>query len=644
MRVRFGSDVLRDFEQALRREWVCPNGLGGWSSSTVIGINTRKYHGLLVSSERMLLLSKLDEEVSFDNGSFSLSANEYPGTIYPDGFKYLDSFELDGFPVFSYSLPGVSVKKTVFPLRMQDSVSIDYRIQSEKEIKMRIFPLVNFRSVYSTTKAGSIPFSQTSGANFAVLNNNLALCSDKAKYVPSGLPEPKRWHVGMLYREDRARGEEFMDSHYCPGSFEVSLPAGDSSFRIVCGTGQVEKLKLQARDSGLLHRELQRIWRLHKYKNDFLDSLSETADSFIVHGGAIIAGYHWFSEWGRDSVVSLPGLCLATGRFAEAKSVLLRLSKHCKNGLIPNTLSPPAYNSADASLWFAHAAYQHYKYTHDLHFAGRMLEAIEEIIHSYSKRIPAGAFGVAQPFPLLRMDSDSLLSCGTQDTNLTWMDAVVSGRPVTPRNGKPVEINALWYNAIMVAHEFSEALGTDGADYHSLAEHVKKSFQKFWNPKEGCLFDILDPNDPSVRPNQIFALSLPFRLLDLEKEKLIINKIQAELLTPYGLRSLSPKDRKYIPVYCPKNERAYHNGTVWPYLLGPFISAYLRVYGRSRSTLDNAKFLLEPFQKHMSERGIGCISEVFDGGAPHNPGGCISQAWNTAELLRVCIEEKLFET
>ncbi len=653
MGVRFGRDFLSDYGEAIRREWVLSNGLGGWCSSTVPGVNTRKYHGLLVSSEKKLLLSKLEEEVLSGNNTFRLSASEYPGTVYPDGLRYLDSFELEGFPVFSYSLPGVSVRKAVFPVRMQDSVSIDYHVHSEKEIKMRIFPLVNFRSIYSTTKAGSIPFTQTSGAGFAVLNSNLAMCSDRAGYVPSGLPEPKRWNVDMLYREDRARGEEFLDSHYCPGSFEVSLPAGDSSFRIACGSVPLERLKLQARDSSLLHRELQRIWRLHRYKNDFLDGLSEAADSFIVRGSAIIAGYHWFSEWGRDSLISLPGLCLATGRHAEARSVLLRLSRHCRNGLIPNILSPPAYNSADASLWFVHAACQYYRYTHDLHFAGKMLETIEQIIHSYSKGVPAGAFGAAKDFPLVRMDSpqdiplvrlgsDFLLSCGAEDTNLTWMDATENGRPITPRNGKPVELNALWYNALMAAHELSEALGTDGDEYHSLAENVKKSFQKFWNPQEGCLFDVLEPDDPSVRPNQLFALSLPFNLLELAKERLILEKLQSELLTPYGLRSLSPKDRRYVPIYCPKNERAYHNGAVWPYLLGPFISAYLRVHGRSRSALDNARVLLEPFKKHLYERGLGCISEVFDGGAPHNPGGCISQAWNTAELLRVCLEEKLF--
>jgi len=641
MRVRFDSDFIRDFEQAIKREWLVPNGFGGWSSSTVLGINTRKYHGLLVSSGRKLLLSKLEEELSFENSSFRLSANEYPGTLYPDGFRYIDSFELDCFPVFHYSLPGVSVKKTVFPLHMQDSVCVEYSINSEKGAKLRVFPLINSRSVYSTTRPNSLPFSQQAYARSFVLNGNLSLCSDLAGYLPSVLPDEKKWYQSMLYREDRARGEEFADSHYCPGSFEVSLPVGSSSFRILCGTAPLEKLRAQVLDSSLLHRELQRIWRLHSTGNEFLDGLRESADSFVISSGrerSVVAGYHWFSEWGRDSLISLPGLCLATGRFSDAKSILTHFSRFCRNGLMPNTLSPPAYNSADASLWFAHAAYQYYLHTKDLHFSGKMLEVIEEVIHNYSKGISLGCKSA------IKMGSDSLLSCGTPDTNLTWMDATVGGKPVTPRNGKPVEINALWYNALKIACELSEKLGVDGEEYHHLSEGVKASFRKFWNPKEACLFDVLGPDDPSVRPNQLFALSLPFRMIEHAKEKLILEKLQSELLTPFGLRSLSPKDKKYIGVYCPKNERAYHNGAVWPYLSGPFISAYLRVNGHSPESKKYAISLLEPFKRHMSERGLGGISEVFDGNPPHNPGGCISQAWNTAELLRVCIGEKLFET
>ena len=383
------------------------------------------------------------------------------------------------------------------------------------------------------------------------------------------------------------------------------------------------------------------------FKDVFSQKLVKASDSFIVKRSStgscsIIAGYHWFADWGRDAMISLPGLTLVTGRFDDARDILKTFAKNCSKGLIPNRFADnptdlPSYNSVDASLWFIHALGRYYNYTQDAEFIVDMWHVVENIMEKYQQ---GTSFGIG-------MDEEGLLK---HEGQLTWMDAKIGDYEVTPRSGKACEINALWYNALCTAAHLAETIDRNPLTYHELSHSVKESFNKyFWNPYLECLYDCIpvkdnniNENDKSVRPNQVFALSLPFTMLNRKKEKLILKKITEELLTPYGLRSLSQNDIRYSGRYegdQVSRDRAYHNGTVWPWLMGPFVTAHTKVHKKSEPSIEYCRQLLLNFEPHLAEACIGTISEVFDGDFPHKPGGCISQAWSVAEILRAWVED-----
>jgi len=595
-----------------RKEWLVSNGLGGYASSTVIGLNTRIYHGLLVAStgglERLVVVSSLDEEVHTNMDVYRLAVHRYPGVVYPQGFRYLEEFRFYPNPTFVYQAGGVRVVKTleIWGNRLKSSYQV-----AGGECIFRVYPLVNLRNFHSVTRAGDISFHQTPARHSTTLISGpwrVRLFSDRAEYHQRG-----EWYYNFEYDREKERGLAWQEDNYSPGYFEIKI-IDDGNFYIT---------------AELVPSQPAPNWPQAKGPISGLEAaLERTAPSFIVKKGdetTIVAGYHWFSEWGRDAMISLPGLTLVTGRFKEAGEILRTTASRSRGGVIPNHMEggKAAYNSSDASLWFIYALGEYYRYTGDARLVGELTPTVCQIIEGYQE----GTGGI-------KMEEDCLIF---SPAGFTWMDARVNNIPVTPREGKPVEINALWYHALQRAAEL-----TGIEEYLETASRVKKSFQKFWNPEKGCLYDVIDTpqgsNDATVRPNQVFAVF--FNLLPLEQKRGILEVVTRELLTPYGLRTLPSYHPDYRGRYVGSpgdRDAAYHQGTVWPWLLGPYITSLIRT---GMETPHRAGRLLEPIERHLQDAGLCTISEIFDGDPPHHPRGCISQAWSVAEILR-CIREDI---
>jgi len=667
-------EVLSRFEDAIKKEWLVTNGLGGYASSTVLGLNTRKYHGLLVAafhppSDRRVCLEKVDEEVSIGNDTYLLGTNEFQDRVSPRGYDFLTKFAISPFPTFTYNVQNIEVQRTVFMPYEKNAVVILYKVlnRTDFDVKFRAFPLLNWRHFHSITekrRTSQEPVqSQQDGevcVKFDFPKSALAMTTIGGRYFAEG-----KWIEGMLYREEAARGESCLDDCYQSGVFSFEVKAHkNGNFAIAVAADEnvdtarriIAEIPTNSYDMNvLLDNEVERRANyLTKFRethsgvqmSEWLNTLVLATDEFIVKWSdvrrrAVIAGYHWFESWGRDTFISLPGLMLVTGRFQDARDVFLGFSKYCKDGLIPNYVpdlpAKPAYNSVDASLWFVNAVLQYLKYTGDYDLVQeRLWETLRTIIDSHVKGTVFDIY----------MDSDGLLSHGGQ---LTWMDATVDGKAVTPRAGKAVEVQALWYNALrimeMLANRFNEK--SESERYAAVAKKAKKSFaEKFWNPERNCLFDVIndEARDDSLRPNQILAASFDFTMLDSLRNEMIVDFVQHELLTPVGLRTLVKNDTRYQGVYSGdrrSRDNAYHNGTVWPWLLGPFATAFVRVKNQSEyqhdSTLRN--LFEEFFGRQILEGGLGAISEVFDGDPPYLPRGCVAQAWSLAEPLRVYIED-----
>lgn len=668
-------ETLSRFELAIRKEWLTTNGLGGYASSTVLGLNTRKYHGLLVAAlrppgDRRVILTKLDEDVGIGDDVYRLGTNEFQDGFYPHGCSYLKEFSVSPFPKYVYAMPRTEVQKAIFMPYGKNVVIALYSILNNNSLdaKIQIFPIVNSRQFHSVTDRGStrIEFVQKLDGNRVEISQKppqpvLIMEATDAGYFAEG-----KWIERLYLREEAHRGETCLDDCYQPGYFETTTKAGESKdFAIVAVAGEDEdsarEVLAQLPSTGeglkaLCNDELSRCENLllgfyetrrSVHRDSWLNWLVLAADAFSVQGRndgerALIAGYHWFESWGRDTFTSLPGLMLATGKFDYARRIFLSFKNHCKQGLIPNLLpeqtGQPVYNTVDATLWFVNATLQYLKYTGDFRFVREQLwETLKSIVENHVK---GTSFDI-------RVDTDGLLSHGAQ---LTWMDASIKGKPVTPREGKAVEIQALWYNALrtvqLLAKNFREK--SEAERYAQMAEKTRKSFtEEFWNTKTGCLYDVVNWNerDGSLRPNQILAVSLDFNMLDSLRNERVIDVVQRELLTPCGLRTLSRNDLRYCRVYSGDREsrdKAYHNGTVWPWLLGPFATAFLKTRGYSESARGLAlNFLMPLFNVKTSEAGLGTLSEIFDGEPPHASGGCIAQAWSVAEPLRAYVEDIL---
>ncbi|MCJ7422668.1 glycogen debranching enzyme N-terminal domain-containing protein [Candidatus Bathyarchaeota archaeon] len=666
-------ETLSRFEESIQKEWIITNGLGGYASSTVLGINTRKYHGLLVAafhppSDRRVCLEKLDEEVIIGNNAYRLGANEFQNGIFPQGYSFLREFALSPFPKHVYRVENVEIQKTVFMPHHENAVVVLYKVHnsSDHAVKVRSFPLINLRHFHSVTdRWRSTQPSQAQKERETIISVTapdavLALEATNGQYHAE-----EKWVEDIYYRQEAERGESCLDDCYESGFFEVGIGAnGTQSFAVTTAAGESEKTAKDAlskipaatHELGVLYEKekerhenyLTKFYEAHSRipESVWLSSIVLATRMFIVNdlnfrSKAVIAGYHWFEVWGRDAFVSLPGLTLINGKFEDAREVFLSFKKHCRQGLIPNflpdRLEQPAYNSVDATLWFVNSVLQYLKYTGDFRFVEEQLwETMKSIIDNH----------VRGTFFDIHVADDGLLSHGPQ---LTWMDASVNCQPVTPRKGKAVEVQALWYNALrtmeLLANKFEEK--NDCERYARMAERAKSSFSgKFWNTEMNCLFDAIDEygKDNSLRPNQIIALALDFTMLDNIKNEKVLDVVKRELLTPYGLRTLARNNPKYVGCYAGdrrSRDEAYHNGTVWPWLLGQFTTAFLKTRGHSEFWREWAlKNLLMPLlTEQVFAAGLGVLSEVFDGDSPHAPKGCITQAWSIAEILRAYVED-----
>jgi predicted glycogen debranching enzyme len=645
--IQFDHGVCHDLAAATSREWLETNGLGGFASSTIIGLNTRRYHGLLTAATkppvgRFVLLSKLEETVVIRDDRVDLSSNQYPGTIHPRGFEYQQEFRLDPFPVFTYRIGELVIEKSVFMLHGENTVVVQYRASEDCRLEVR--PLIAFRDFHSTTHENS------------AINGKVKFGPGQASITPyPGLPTlylshngaeaelASDWYHNFEYCEERNRGLDFHEDLYHPLTLTFDLTSKLTA-AVIASTAQHDAADAQVYERYECSRR-SKISASAPVHDDFVQTLTLAADQFIAQRGSlktIIAGYHWFGDWGRDTMIALPGLTLVTGHHTIARDILLAFAKHVDQGMLPNIFpdagDTPEYNTVDATLWYFEAVRQYVEYSKDFDLVqDQLYSVLADIIDCHLRGTRYG----------IKVDpQDGLLRAGEPGVQLTWMDAKVGDWVVTPRIGKPVEIQALWYNALRTMECFATHFGnTDSATrYADLAARTHASFNgEFWYGLGQYLFDVVDGHgDASLRPNQVIATSLKYSMLSSERARLVLNKVEQHLLTPFGLRTLPPGDSRYMRSYggdTLRRDSAYHQGTVWPWLLGPFVSGYVKTFGRNKDTVKKVQGWLEPLQVHLTQAGLGSISEIFCAEAPHTPCGCIAQAWSVAEVLRALVED-----
>lgn len=649
--MRFANRPGADLDSALGKEWLETNGMGGFASSTIVGLNTRRYHGLLIAAThppvgRMALLSKFEETLIVAGERFDLSANHYPGVVHPQGYLNLEEFRLDPFPIFVYKAGIVTIEKRVFLVQGENTAVIEYELLTPSACQLEIRPLIAFRDYHSLTHRNDslnrrfdtaprcvtiAPYSGLPALHFA---------HDAASVDTTG-----DWYFNFCYRLEEERGLDAREDLFNPFVLKFDLTNARSA-AVIASTGQRSIFEV----TELREREIERrasIRDAAPAADAFVRDLTAAADQFIVKRGdlqTVIAGYHWFSDWGRDTMIALTGLTLTTGRFEIAKNILRTFAGAVDRGMLPNRWpdagETPEYNTVDATLWFFEAAGALARYTSDYDFVFTDLWDVLNSIVDWHLR--GTRFGI-------HVNDLGLVECGEPGSQLTWMDAKIGDRPITPRKGMPVEIQALWYNALLTMKDFAIHRNDNAASqkFGALAERAKESFENlFWNESAACLFDVVDGEmrDASIRPNQIFAVSLTYPILTGERAARVLERVERDLLTPRGLRSLSRDDPHYHGHYQGPpwiRDAAYHQGAVWSWLLGPFATAYLRVHEYSTPAREKAEGWLRSFEEHLREAGLGQISEIFDGDAPHTPRGCIAQAWSVGEILRALVEDVL---
>lgn len=668
MMIRFNQDECSDLATSLKREWLETNGIGGYASSTIIGLNARRYHALLMAAtkppiERFALLSKLEETLIVNGTRYELSANRYPNTIYPRGYEYLTAFRLDPFPIFTYTIAGFTLEKALWMIYGENSVVVQYTLQTtdasatiNTACQLELRPLAAFRDYHHIAHENDaldrrieIGESLVSFTPYAHMPT-LYLAHDASSVERTGY-----WYRNFEYEMERERGLDYREDLFNPLMlrYAFDLDSSDAArVSLIASTKARDAARADVyRADEKLRRQTIRAAAPTTHVDfaigDLLSDLACAADQFIVARGAektVIAGYHWFGDWGRDTMIALPGLTLTTGRAAIARSILQVFAHYIDRGMLPNRFPDegerPDYNTVDATLWYFEAV--------------RALLAAspadEEFVHAqlYDHLAEIIAWHVRGTRYNIRVDTDGLLASGAEGTQLTWMDAKVGDWVVTPRRGKPVEIQALWYNALCVMRDLAARYADDARRrrYDEMAAHAKENFNRaFWNKEAACLYDVIDETgrpDASLRPNQIFAVSLAHTMLESERSRAVVAAVERELLTPYGLRSLAPSDSQYRGRYegdTLGRDGSYHQGAVWAWLMGPFITAYLKTHGRTETTRAQIMQYCANFRTHLQrEAGLGQVSEIFDGDSPHTPRGAIAQAWSVAELLRALVE------
>jgi predicted glycogen debranching enzyme len=657
-KVKFGREVCGNLEAAEAREWIVTNGIGGFASGTVAGCNTRRYHGLLVAAlqppvGRMQLVAGLDEIVRYAGAEYPLATHQWAsGAVDPKGFLNIESFRLDGMtPVWTYALADALLEKRLWMRHGENTTYVQYTlVRSNGAIDLELKALVNYRDFHASTHAGDwrmkidpvddgVQVVAFNGATPFYLKCEGARC------------EPRHeWYRNCFLPVEKERGLDDQEDYLFAASFRGTLRVGMSfSFAATTESGASLDSRSARRESDEREAKVFESWRGNNGKiaaeyPNWLPQLVLAADQFIVKrslpehpdGRSIIAGYHWFGDWGRDTMIALPGLTLATGRVDVARQILLAFAECVDGGMLPNNFpdagGKPQYNTVDAALWFFEAVRQYFAVTKDGRTLLQLFPALGEMIDAHVK---------GTRYDIHVDPADGLLYAGVPGVQLTWMDAKVGDSVVTPRIGKAVEVNALWINALETMAEFAKLLARPGGGYEKLSAKARKNFQRFWNEERGCCFDVIDvpggSNDAALRPNQLFGVSLPVSPLTEDQQKAVVDVCGQHLLTSYGLRSLAPGEPGYMGHYAggPRDrDAAYHQGTVWGWLLGPFVLAHLRVYGDEAEAMR----LLEPLGISVHMYGLGTLGEIFEGEAPFTPHGCIAQAWTVGEVLRVMRE------
>jgi predicted glycogen debranching enzyme len=643
-----GRQICGIWERASGVEWLATNGLGGYASGTVAGANTRRYHGFLIASlkppvERMLLVAKIEVRVRYLDAETDLSANEFTGgAISGQGFVHLESFAVeDGIPTWRYAVADALLEQKIF---MAPGANTSYLrlelIRATGPLQARLKPLITYREHHSQSR-GPKDFkleADAAGCRVQAFDGARAyrLSISHGQYTAS--PE---WYWNFWHRMEAERGLDATEDLLTPGTFTADLSANVPVFLMAtaetaapaAGAEILEALKAAAQ---------RRCAPLPKSAPAWIRRLAQASDQFVVRRGepgpaagcSIIAGYPWFTDWGRDTMISLPGLATSLGRYDLTAGILRTYAGFVDRGMLPNSFpdggEAPQYNTADATLWMFQALDDYLKTTRDADLMRELFPTLMAVVHAHSD---------GTRFRIRVDPADGLLRAGEPGTQLTWMDAKHGDQVFTPRIGKPVEINALWLNALDVAVRLASTLRNGGEKRfcQSLLERAGASFGRFWNEERACLYDVLDvegsTHDDRVRPNQILAVALPCCTLAPEQMRAVVDRCGRELLTSHGLRSLSPQDPGYIGRYTGdpgQRDAAYHMGTVWAWLLGPFVRAHYRVYGDARL----AQSFLAPLAQHLDSACVGTVSEIFDGDAPHGARGCFAQAWSVAEILR----------
>ena len=654
-------------ESDLQYEWLETNGLGGFASSTLAGCNTRRYHGLLVADphatrrepagSRRVLLSKLEEALICNGVRYQLATNIYLGATHPHGYRYLFNFTRKPWPTFTFQAGDVTVRKEVLMPHGQNFTIICYTLQKATgPVRFVVNPLVSGRDFHRLTRADSsiVPRLEVADGQFCVqlydVSSRLWLWHGDGQISrdseSSWKPDPGEdevserdesagcWYYNFHYRREAERGLDAVEDLYCPAQISWKLQAGDRAVVIAA----CEALSRPDVDQLAAAERVRRQQIVQAAGDDTITRrLFLAADQFIISrrdGKSVVAGYPWFNDWGRDTMISLPGLTICTGRHRDCRDVLCTWLQHISDGLIPNLFGDDgeaAYNSADATLWMFAAAWQYYAASGDLDFfVGDVYDGLMDSVRCH----------VAGTGHDIAMDhDDALLITGTSDTQLTWMDAKVGDWTVTPRHGKPVEINGLWCNALRTGQFFAEKFSDAEAarELAALYRQARKSFcDKFYGDALGYCYDVITPDvpDETLRPNQLIACALPYPLLSRAQVRSIVNISQAKLLTDYGLRTLAPDH----PAYCGRYEGdvgardgAYHQGTVWPWLMGSYLRAYRAAYGNNAATRAYMRRHLQPLIDHLMRNGS--IAEIFDGDGPQQPRGCMAQAWSVAQVI-----------
>ena len=652
------KDILIDpdnLDSLLEKEWLLTNSRGSYSSGTIIGCNTRRYHGTLIASlhppvERIVTVANIIEKVTIDGNEYDISSFEFSDRIHPDGYTRLKKFRSDSGVHFYYDLDGIELHKSIYLCYDTDRVIVSYELSEHegKEVSLNVTPLVVLRDFHALQNS-SVPLNvKMENEILTVHHLDPTGPAVHMKMNNSEFEHNSDWWYSMKYRVETFRGQQDYEDLCAIGTYTANLTDNTASLVISASSGMncTERMNMTL-DEVRSKRQKRRddLYKTAKATTDAEKLLVLAADQVVVRRGinksqvstSILAGYHWFADWGRDTFISLPGTLLSTGRYPEAKEVLETFGSVLDRGQIPNRFddygNPPHYNSIDASLWFVNAAWQYLQATGDLGlFRKEFRPMLKEIVTAYHDGTRDN----------IHAEADGLLTGGDEETQLTWMDAKCNGIAFTPRYGKAVEINALWYNALKIMAE-TASCDKEKNEYEQMAKAAAESFNvKFWNPETSCLYDFIYPDgmpDAAVRPNQIFAVSLPFTCLPENKANSVVSVVKDQLLTPYGLRSLSPLDSRYRGYYGGdqfQRDSSYHQGTVWGWLIGPFIEAFLKVNDFSECSLRQSKEYIAPLIEHARSGGcMGSVAEIFDGDYPHNPKGCIAQAWSVAELLRV---------